>query len=149
MGLDRIFAESVRELAEGEKKCFQVIPPDMKCIKIAVSHADRLSHIEIGGGRIDIASCPREGDNVVINLIVNARFSQFVLADSYLETCEKKKYIIGKRKTEDGNGEFEDRIEVDIATDDVSSKNSDTFTGEKLATYVKAMMPTPTLCPKD
>jgi hypothetical protein len=149
MGLDRIFAESVRELPEGEKKCFQVIPPDTKCIKMPADHAARLSHVELGMGRIDIANCPREDDKVVINITVNARFSQFVLADSYLETCERKKYIIGKRKTEDGNGEFEDRIEVDISTEDVSSKNTDNFTGEKFATYVKAMMPSLTLCMKD
>jgi hypothetical protein len=149
MGLDRVFSESARELAEGDKKCFQVIPPDTKCLKIPEADASRLSHLEIGMGRIEIATCPRENGYVVINISVNARFAQFVLADDYLATCEKKKYILGKKKTEDGEGEFEDRVEVDVATEDVTSKDSETFKGEKFVTYVKAMMPALTICPKN
>ncbi len=149
MGLDRIFAENLRELAAGDKKCFQVLPPDSKCIKIKIADAARLSHIEIAGGNVQLSNCPVEGDYYVLNLASSARFSQFVLSDSYLESCEKKTYIIGKRKVEEGEGEFEDRVEVSSDTTDVSSANSPTFTGERIATIIKAFMPGLIICPKD
>ncbi len=149
MGIDRVFSESPRELIDGEKKCFLVIPPDSKCIKLRVEDCTRFSHIELGAARVDLGSCPQEDGFLVVNLPSNARFSQFVLNDEYLSGCSKKKFIVGKKKTEDGSSEFEDRIEVDVSVTDVSSLDGETFRGESFLTYNIAMMPQIIITPKN
>jgi hypothetical protein len=136
MGLDRIFGESVRELADGESKCFQVIPADTKCVKISEADAGRLSHIEIGAGRINLESCPHEDGYIVVSLPTNARFAQFVMSADYLATCQRKKLIIGE------SGE---NVEVDIGTEDVGARDSETFKGQSFKIIVQAMMPAITI----
>ena len=149
MGLDRIFSESTRELPEGERKCFMVIPPDSKAIKIKQNDAHRISHIELAGKLVYLADSPIEDNYVVLNLGTGARFTQFVLSETYIEACEKVKYIVGKKKTEDGSGEFEDRAQVDISVVDATSLDSETFKGEKFVTYIKAVLPEVVLVSKD
>jgi hypothetical protein len=148
MSLERIFSETGRELAEGDAKCFHVIPAETKAIKFATSDASKISHIEVGGGRINIDTCPVEGEFIVVNLTVNAKFFYIVLSDTYLSTCDKKKYIIGKKKSSDGQSEFDDRVEVDIAETDITVKNDDTFIGSEFKAIISAILPGIRFVPK-
>jgi hypothetical protein len=149
MGLERVFAESGRDLPEGEKKCFLVIPPDSKALKFAVADVDRLEAVELGqAGRVVIADATRDDEYVYIPLGTSARFAHIVLSDSYLSSCPRTKYIVGVKKTEDGTGEVETTVEVDPVVEDVTAKNDETFVGKTLRVVVNAKLPTVRIEPK-
>ena len=147
-GLERTFSESPRELTDDNNKCFLVILPDTKEIKFRKEDMGRISSLEFGMVRtVYLENMVCDDEYVHVPISTGTRFVNVVLTPDYIATCPKKKYIIGKKKTEDGSSEFEDRVEVDISEDAVSAKDSDVFTGEKFLIVTTAMMPAVVIVP--